>query len=84
MSCSMNSNRVEEKVISSILKGTTRNCHDFTPRNARVAPGGMILHVLNRENARDEIFSKKIDYEAFGHVLTEMHLSRCACAFSFY
>ena len=35
------------------------------PRTARVAPGGMIFHVLNRANARARIFRKEADYAAF-------------------
>lgn len=31
------------------------------PRTARHAPGGMIFHVLNRGNARDEIFEKEAE-----------------------
>ena len=39
------------------------------PRDARYAPGGMICYVLNRGNARDEIFRKQTDYSAFEKVL---------------
>jgi len=35
------------------------------PRTARIAPGGMIFHVLNRGNGRDTIFEKPGDYAAF-------------------
>jgi putative transposase len=41
------------------------------PRRARHAPGDMIFHVLNRGNARDELFSKEDDYAAFEKVLLE-------------
>src|SRR3989304_4854659 len=41
------------------------------PRTARVAPGGMIFHVLNRGNARDAIFRKEADYQAFEKVIAE-------------
>jgi putative transposase len=41
------------------------------PRTARHAPGGMIVHVLNRGNARDLIFEKEADYVAFESVLHE-------------
>ncbi len=41
------------------------------PRTARMAPGGMIFHVLNRGNARDQIFHKEADYLAFEKVLAE-------------
>ena len=35
------------------------------PRTARQPPGGTILHVLNRGNARDRIFEDDTDYAAF-------------------
>jgi len=41
------------------------------PRTARVAPGGMVFHVLNRANARTRIFAKDADYAAFERVLRE-------------
>lgn len=41
------------------------------PRAARVAPGGVIFHVLNRANGRSRIFEKDLDYEAFKHVIGE-------------
>lgn len=39
------------------------------PRSARVAPGGVIFHVLNRANGRRVIFEKDEDYRAFERVL---------------
>ena len=41
------------------------------PRPKRVAPGGLIYHVLNRANARMTIFETKEDYAAFEQVLSE-------------
>jgi len=41
------------------------------PRIARVAPGGMIFHVLNRGNARDPIFVENVDYDAFEKLMTD-------------
>ena len=41
------------------------------PRAARIAPGGVIFHVLNRANARSRIFEKDQDYEAFKRVIGE-------------
>ncbi len=41
------------------------------PRNNRVAPGGMVFHVLNRGNGRMRIFHKEADYLAFEKVLGE-------------
>ena len=40
------------------------------PRHARVAPGGVVYHVLNRAVARLPLFQKPADYEAFERVLT--------------
>src|SRR3972149_9557988 len=46
------------------------------PRRARLAPGGIVYHVLNRGNGRNELFHKLEDYSAFERVMTEaMH--RC-------
>ena len=39
------------------------------PRTARHAPGGLIFHVLNRGNARAQIFDEDQDYQAFQRVL---------------
>ena len=41
------------------------------PRTARIAPGGMVFHVLNRANARARIFGKDADYAAFEKVMKE-------------
>ena len=41
------------------------------PRTARVAPGGTIFHVLNRGNARDQIFHKDADFHAFEKIVAE-------------
>ena len=41
------------------------------PRTARFAPGGVILHVLNRANAGVRIFEDHRDYEAFEQVMAE-------------
>ena len=38
---------------------------------ARVAPGGMVFHVLNRGVARMQLFEKAADYQAFEQVLRE-------------
>lgn len=46
------------------------------PRSARVAPGGVVYHVLNRAVARSQIFKKDGDYEAFERVLG-LALERC-------
>lgn len=41
------------------------------PRRARQALGGMLFHVLNRGNARAQIFDEDNDYRAFQRVLAE-------------
>jgi REP-associated tyrosine transposase len=41
------------------------------PRTARIAPGGMVFHVLNRANNRDRIFATPEDYLAFLRVLRD-------------
>ena len=46
------------------------------PRAARVAPGGVVFHCMNRGNDRSEVFSDDGDYAAFekamGEVLAEV------------
>jgi REP-associated tyrosine transposase len=41
------------------------------PRTARIAPGGLVFHVLNRGVARMQLFEKPADYQAFEQVLAE-------------
>ncbi len=41
------------------------------PRLARVAPGGLVYHALNRAVARLTLFEKPADYAAFERVLEE-------------
>ena len=41
------------------------------PRTPRLAPGGMIFHILNRGNARAQIFRKEADYLAFEKAMAE-------------
>ena len=41
------------------------------PRTARIAPGGVIFHVLNRANARARIFKDDKDYAGFVGLLAE-------------
>ena len=41
------------------------------PRRPRYAPGGLVYHVLNRANARAEIFHDSADYAAVERVLAE-------------
>src|SRR5579859_7984251 len=41
------------------------------PRTARASVGGYCYHVLNRGNARAEVFHNPQDYEAFLRILAE-------------
>ena len=41
------------------------------PRTSRVAPGGMVFHVLNRGVGRQRLFDKPADYVAFEELLEE-------------
>lgn len=41
------------------------------PRTARASAGGLCYHVLNRGNARQEVFHKPDDYAAFARLLGE-------------
>ena len=41
------------------------------PRTARVAPGGMVFHVLNRGMAQMQLFEKAAGYQAFEQVLQD-------------
>jgi len=43
------------------------------PRRARSIQGGFVCHVLNRSNARAEIFSTEDEYAAFERVLEEAY-----------
>jgi putative transposase len=46
------------------------------PRTARIVPGGLVFHVLNRGNARARIFGKEADYAAFERVMKETSAKR--------
>ena len=39
------------------------------PRRARIAPGEIIYHVLNRANGRSQLFDKPEDYAAFERIM---------------
>jgi putative transposase len=41
------------------------------PRTARVAPGGMVFHVLNRGMARMPLFKKAAEFQAFETVISD-------------
>jgi hypothetical protein len=41
------------------------------PRGRRVAPGGLVYHVLNRGVTRLALFEKDAEYEAFERVLVQ-------------
>ena len=42
------------------------------PRTARVAPGGVIYHALNRGNRREAVFHKPADFDAFLEAIAEV------------
>jgi hypothetical protein len=44
------------------------------PRTARAAAGGYCYHVLNRSNARAEVFHMPGDYQAFRALIAEAGL----------
>jgi len=39
------------------------------PRRARIAPGEIIYHALNRANGRSQLFDKPEDYAAFKRIM---------------
>jgi len=41
------------------------------PRTARIAPGGMVCHVINRGVGKNDLFFKEDDYLAFERVIQE-------------
>ena len=43
------------------------------PKRARVTPGGLVYHVLNRTVAGLPLFRKEADYEAFERIMIEAH-----------
>jgi putative transposase len=44
------------------------------PRRARIAPGEIVYHALNRANGRNELFHKPEDYSAFERIMiSAMH-----------
>jgi putative transposase len=43
------------------------------PRTARVAPGGLVYHVLNRSVGKMRPFGKGADFEAFQRAMIEAH-----------
>lgn len=52
------------------MTGTHCGCNvNSMPRTARIAPGGVVFHALNRGNARAIIFEKDEDYAAFERVM---------------
>ncbi len=43
------------------------------PRTARIAPGGLVHHVLNRSVGKMRFFANDADFEAFQRVMIEAH-----------
>lgn len=47
------------------------------PRRARIAPGELVYHTLNRPNGRNELFAKPEDFSAFERIMVAaMHPNR--------
>ena len=46
------------------------------PRKARVTPGGLVFHVLNRGVGRRQLFETEADYDAFERIIAET-LNKC-------
>jgi hypothetical protein len=44
-------------------------CVCSMPRRARIAPGEIIYHALNRANGRSQLFDKFEDYAAFERIM---------------
>jgi hypothetical protein len=60
-----------------LTEGTIHDDLGGMPRAARVAPGGMLFHVLNRGVGRMQLFGKEKDYAAFEGLLEQtLALSR--------
>ena len=41
------------------------------PRTARASQGGFVYHVLNRGNARNDVFHKPDDFRAFVNLMRQ-------------
>ena len=41
------------------------------PRSARASAGGLCYHIINRGNARAEVFHKPEDFDAFLRIMGE-------------
>ena len=54
--------------------GSRRAMLPLMARQARVASGGLVYHVLNRAVGRLSLLQKPEDYDAFERVLVEAHL----------
>jgi len=45
------------------------------PRTARASRGGYVYHVLNRGNARQDVFHKDDDFTAFVNLMVEANVN---------
>ncbi|MEO8494504.1 MAG: hypothetical protein ABI614_05515 [Planctomycetota bacterium] len=43
------------------------------PRTSRASKGGVVYHVLNRGNARGDVFHKPDDFAAFFRLIRDAH-----------
>ena len=58
-------NTIGTGLIVDCQRAIANRLSTFVPRTARVVPGGMVFHVLNRGVDRMKPFYKAVDYEAF-------------------
>jgi putative transposase len=54
-----------------MIQGITRKGGSSMPRIARGISDGAVYHLLNRGNARQQVFHRDDDYQAFVHLLRE-------------
>jgi hypothetical protein len=57
--------RKKGDILLFLAKSVSTRHNRGMPRTARASVGEMCYHVINRGNARQEIFLKKGDYQAF-------------------
>jgi hypothetical protein len=60
--------RIDELLVQDL---TIRIDEPFMPRTARASVGGYHYHVLNRGNARSQVFHQTEDYAAFIQIVGE-------------
>ncbi len=71
MTLMMSSNQGKTGTFYFVASGQCDVIMEGMPRTARASVGNAIYHVLNRGNARNEVFHKDGDYGAFLKLLTQ-------------